>query len=342
MGKTGLRTALFILLAAVFLYFFARSVSWPEVLRSVAGVKWPLFALSCLLSGLHFFTRSLRWKFLLKHEKPEARYVNMVKGNVVGFTVTFLFPGRLGELVKPLYLAQKEDMSKGYVIGTVVVERIFDMSTMCLFLGLFLLARPLYAGRFSLGAESLARLNLWGLVGTAFAVGLLAFALAVYFFREKALAAAAFLVRPLPERPRAWLLNLFREFIEGLKFFRSGAELAVYAGLSAVVWLGIIFFYWVFFLAYGLKVPFFLMVPYIFLTMVGASIPTPGMAGGFDYFSKLGLTTLYGAGPDQAVAVTLVTHALQVVVTCLAGYAIVARDGLSLFELKRMGEEAKK
>lgn len=338
MDKKYIKTGIVVILTAVFVFFFVRSVNWREVVSRVTGVNVPLFVFAFFLSAFHFLTRGFRWKFLLRNEKKDARYSNMIKGNVVGFTINFVFPGRLGELAKPLYLARKEGMRDGFVIGTVVVERIFDMFTMCLFLGIFLLARPLYASRFALSEESLHSLSVWGLIGVAIATGLLAIILALYFFREKALIVAAFCFRILPRSWRGKALSLVAEFIEGLKFFQSAGGLFIYTLLSFAVWLGIIFFYWIFFLSYGVKVQYFMMVPYIFLTMVGASIPTPGMVGGFDYFSKLGLTTLYGTDPNLAVGMTLVTHAIQVVVTCVLGYVILAREGVSLVELKKMGE----
>ena len=39
---------------------------------------------------------------------------------------------------------------------------------------------------------------------------------------------------------------------------------------------------------------------------------------------------------------TLVVHALQIAVTCALGYGILAREGLTLFQLKRMGESEKR
>ncbi len=341
MKKNIIKTATVVLLTAVFLFFFVRSVKWADVAACITGVNVPLFLLAFVLSALHFFTRAFRWKFLLRPEKKECRYSNMVKGNIVGFTINFVFPGRLGELAKPLYLARKEKMSDGFVIGTVVVERIFDMFTMCLFLGLFLMARPLYSGSHSLSSESFRSLSVWGLIGVGVATALLLITLALYFFRNKATAVASFCLRPLPSTLRGKVLRLLCEFIEGLKFFRSVGSLFVYIILSFGVWLSIIFFYWIFFLSYGLKVPFFMMVPYIFLTMIGASIPTPGMVGGFDYFSKLGMTSLYGVDPSLAVGMTLVTHTIQVVVTCILGYVILAKEGVSLVEVKKMGEAEK-
>ena len=147
-----------------------------------------------------------------------------------------------------------------------------------------------------------------------------------------------FLLKPFPERARRRALELTHEFIDGLKFFHSPATLLVYTLMSFGVWLGIIFYYWILMFAFHVRVPYLLLVPYVFMTMIGASIPTPGMAGGFDYFSKLGMTSILHVSPELAVGMTLVMHAIQVLVTCAAGYVILWKEGLSLFQIKRMGE----
>jgi uncharacterized membrane protein YbhN (UPF0104 family) len=108
-----------------------------------------------------------------------------------------------------------------------------------------------------------------------------------------------------------------------------------------VVWLGVILYYWILMFAFHVHVPYFLLVPFVFMTMVGASIPTPGMAGGYDYFSKLGMTSLLHVDANLAVGMTLVMHAIQVLVTCVLGYVILGKEGLSLFEIRRMGESEK-
>lgn len=266
----------------------------------------------------------------------------MFAGNAVGFTVTAIFPGRLGELAKPLYLAYKERMSKGFVLGTVVVERIFDIFTMCFLVGFFLLARPFYVPDFQAGEEAYSNLYLFGIVGVTFASILLFLTFFLYFFREKSLSLISFILKPFPEKISQKVIKLSSEFIQGLKFFHSVGNLLIYILLSFVVWLGIIFYYWLFLRAYNISLPFFLLFPYTFLVMVGASVPTPGMVGGFHYFSKVGLTSLFNVDVTQAVAMTIVVHAVQIVVTCVIGYAILWKEGISLLQLKKFGENADK
>ncbi len=339
MRKTWVRLGVILFLTVVFLFFFFRSVNWAEVFRYLGDINLLVFILSLLLVPLHLVTRSLRWRFLLVHEKMDVKFSSMFSANAVGFGVNFVFPGRIGELVRPLFLAQKEKMKKGFAMGTIIVERIFDIFTMCFLLGFYFLARPLFFSGFHTNAEARSNLYLWGIVGLAFATALLLLSLSLYFFRDKTLAVVSFLLRPLPQNFARRVLVLSDDFIQGLKFFHSIKTLVLYMLFSFIVWLGIIFYYWVFFLSFRIEVPFFLLFPYCFLTMVGASIPTPGMVGGFHYFSKLGLITLYGVDANLAVGATIVVHAVQVVMTALIGYVILCKEGMSLFQLKKLGEE---
>ncbi|MCK7483928.1 MAG: flippase-like domain-containing protein [Candidatus Moduliflexus flocculans] len=110
--------------------------------------------------------------------------------NIVGFTVSAVLPGRLGELAKPLHLARKEGLRRGFAIGTVVVERVFDALTNCFLLGLFLLARPLSPPPGRSARRPGESLVSWMKAGVALAAVLLALTLLVYFFRERALRVA--------------------------------------------------------------------------------------------------------------------------------------------------------
>lgn len=339
MRRHLVRFGIIFFLTVVFLYFFFRGVDWKEVLDYLTDVNLRFFILVVLLTPLHFVARAIRWEYLLKHEK-RTKFFNRFAGNAVGFTVTMIFPGRLGELVKPLYLAQKEKMKKGFVLGTVVVERIFDLFTMCSLLGLFLVSKPFYTSNLQAKEEAYSNLQFWGMIGVVLASVLLIFILAFYFFREKTLAVFSFFLRPFPKKISDKIIEFLEEFIKGLKFFHSVGNLLMYILLSFVLWLGIIFYYWVFFFAYNISMPFFFLFPYSFLLMVGATIPTPGMVGGFHYFSKLALTSLFNINPNQAVGMTIVVHAVQLVMTCLIGYVILWKEGISLLQIKKIGESA--
>jgi uncharacterized protein (TIRG00374 family) len=343
MKKNIIRAIILFALTFVLLFFFFRSVEWSEVIGYIGDIDLTLFIVLLLLVPVNFVTRAIRWNCLLKHEKKGVTFYNRFAGNAVGFAITLLFPGRIGEVVKPLYLAMKEDMKKGFVIGTVVIERIFDLFSMCFLLGVFFLARPLYTSIFNIEIEKEAYSNLalWGIIGMAIVVIMLIGTFFLYFFKEKTLKVIAFFLKPLSQKWRDTIMGLIDEFIEGLKFFHSVKEVLVYIFWSLVVWVSITVFYWIWMIASDIRVPFFYVFPYVFLTMVGASIPTPGMVGGFDWFSKYGLTTVYGIDPNRAVGITLVVHAIQLAMTYVVGYGILWKEGISLLQIKKLGEKTK-
>ncbi len=329
------------LITIVFLWFFFKSVNWADTWKYIKQVKPYLMVFTLFLVPLHLVTRSIRWKYLLRPVKGNLKIFNAIEANTLGFTINFIFPGRLGEVVRPVFLARKEKLSAGYLIGTIVVERTFDMFAMCFLLGTFLMARPVYGSFYEARPEALPPLYFWGKVGLGLSVLLFILISLVYSLKGKDSRVIYSFSRIFPERIRWRVQSFGLEFIEGLKFFQSWSRLFGYFGLSLVVWLGICFFYWVFLLAYEVRIPFFLTIPYVFLTGVGASIPTPGMAGGFDYFSKLGLTTLYSLEANLAVGLTIVVHAIQLIVTCALGYAIIFKNQLSLFQLRQLGKGSK-
>jgi len=230
-------------------------------------------------------------------------------------------------------------MKKGFAIGTVVIERIFDIFTMCFLLGAFIVSRPLYASILNIDEEIYSKLYFWGIAALAFASILLLLALSLYFFKERTLKVISFFLKPLSQKLWDQIRGLLDEFIKGLKFFHSVGNLFVFVFWSFVIWIGIILYYWLWLFAFDIHVPFIFIFPYVFLTMVGASIPTPGMVGGFHYFSKLGLTALYGVESNLAVGITIVVHAVQLAMTYFIGYAILWKEGISLFQIKKLGEK---
>lgn len=339
MKKTSIHLTAVLFLTLAFLYFFFHSVQWKEVLKHLTRVNLLVFILFIMFIPMHFVTRAARWHYLLRYEKRKTRFFNRFAANAIGFTVSFIFPGRLGEIAKPLYLARKENMKNAFVIGTVIIERIFDVFVMCLLLGLFMVSKPLYASIFNIDERNYQRLQFWGIIGLGAALMLLLLALSLYFFRMKTLKVFSVVLKPLPSKASAKILEWIEEFIHGLKFFHSVKDLLMYTLWSFIVWLGIIFLYQIFFFAYHLKITYFFLFPYVFLILVGASIPTPGMVGGFHYFSKIGMTSFYGIDANMAVGMTIVCHAAQVLVTCLIGYAILSKEGISLLQAKKMGED---
>ena len=94
----------------------------------------------------------------------------MVAANTVGFTVTFIFPGRIGEIVKPLYLARKESIRQGLRHRDrrrrAHLRHVHDV----LLPGALSPGPALCSRAFDVAPEAYGRLTFWGIVGVAFAL----------------------------------------------------------------------------------------------------------------------------------------------------------------------------
>jgi uncharacterized protein (TIRG00374 family) len=338
MKKNWVRTGIIVGLTAFFLFLFIRSVNWKEAISHFSNVNVFLLIVIVLLFPLNYFSRGFRWKYLLKEEKSDVSLYNRFAAYVIGFTMIFIFPARVGEVIRPLFLAQKEGMRKGFVLGTAVVERIFDIFTMCFLLGFFLMIKPMSPSFLGSNTKVYSNLHIWGIIAFGIASIVLIVSLLLYFFKDKTLLVINFLMKPLPKKFSDRILSVFDEFVQGLKFFHSLKNFFMFIIWSFVVWLGIIFFFWMFVRVFGVHIPYFNLFPYVFMVMVGASIPTPGMIGGYHILSQLGLTSLYGVDPNLAGGMTVVMHFLQLVLTCLMGFVILWKEGISLIQIKKMGE----
>jgi len=341
MKKYWLRIGIIVILTAILLYFFIKSVDWIEAYKSLSDVNIFLFVLIILIFPLNYLSRGIRWRYLLRDEKPDVKNYNLFAAYVIGFMTIFILPLRIGELIRPLWLAQKEGMRKGFVLGTAVVERIFDIFTMCFLLGFFLVVKPLALRPGGADNEIFSNVQIYGFIAFGIASAVLIVSLLLYFFKEKTLSVISFLIRPLPQKFTDKIINIFDEFVEGLKFFHSLKNLFMFIMWSFIVWLGIIFFFWLFVRVFGVAIPYFDLFPFVFMVMIGASIPTIGMIGGYHNLSQLGLTALFAVDPDLAGGMTVVMHALQLVLTCLLGFVILKKEGISLRQIIKMGEGQK-
>ena len=80
--------------------------------------------MSILVTLATFFLRALRWQELLAPVKKVA-LGPIFTTTVMGFSAIFLL-GRAGELVRPLWMARRENISVSASFATIIVERFLD------------------------------------------------------------------------------------------------------------------------------------------------------------------------------------------------------------------------
>jgi len=115
-------------LAALLLWLFLRGTDLAEIGAELrrADYRWVLVA--TLLTLFANVQRAWRWRYLLMPIKTVG-VGSLTSAIFIGWAFTALLPGRLGEVVRPVLIGRREDISKTAAFATVVLERLFDLLT---------------------------------------------------------------------------------------------------------------------------------------------------------------------------------------------------------------------
>ena len=90
-----------------------------------------LVLIATLFLWFSVWLRGMRWRYLFKLESCPS-VVSLYRSEMIGYFGNNIFPLRFGEIMRAYIISKEWNLSKGYVFGTVVLERILD--TICLVL----------------------------------------------------------------------------------------------------------------------------------------------------------------------------------------------------------------
>lgn len=105
-----------------------------DFFNALVNANYWLVPLIVIMSLLSHLSRCLRWKILLEPMGYKPRLSNMFCSTMVGYLANSAVP-RLGEILKCTFLSRYEKIPMDKLIGTIVVERIFDLICFAAFIG---------------------------------------------------------------------------------------------------------------------------------------------------------------------------------------------------------------
>ncbi|MCA1757212.1 MAG: flippase-like domain-containing protein [Bacteroidales bacterium] len=123
----------FILLSLFFLYLAFRKVEFREITDALVSANYSWLLLSFLFTMLAFFSRARRWVLMIRPLGYRPGLINTYHSMMTGYLVNFALP-RAGEVSKCIALGRKENIPVNRLIGTVIVERTFDLLSLIIIL----------------------------------------------------------------------------------------------------------------------------------------------------------------------------------------------------------------
>lgn len=335
MTKQSLRIAVSIALVAALLTVFLWNVDLAEVGRSLAEARPGWLALATLLALSTYWLRAVRWQIILRPVGP-LRHSSVVLATGAGYAAMSLLPARLGDLVRPLLLAQREHKPASATIASIVTERILDLGTVVFFFLIFALWPPVMDG-----LDEQARRYLEALTRAAYllAAGLVVATVALLGllgFQERLV---RLLTAPVARVAKRWeqpVASFLNHFLDGIRVLRRPRDLVVTVGASLLLWYVI---YWqvaTSMLAFSIDLPFRTTYCLVMLAVVGLAIPTPGGIGGFHKATQAGLVYFFAIELNRATGFAIAYHAICFVPITVIGLACLPAFGLSLRDVSSM------
>jgi uncharacterized protein (TIRG00374 family) len=268
-------------------------------------------------------TRAARWQvyFLPKRRVP----FNPLLGTLaISYMASTFLPLRAGELVRAVFLGQRERIPIPVVIGTILLEKLFDFLAIGVILALLVALTPVPP------AAQVAAVSITSVILVGFA-----FVVALAIWREPTLLFVGMVEKLMPfgVGPRLHLQDAARQFAEGTDSLQVPRLWVGLLGWTAVTWICSIGSTWAGTLALGIQPGLAAILFVVVLTSTGQAVPSsPGYVGVYHAAAVLALTA-FGVDPATALGIALITHAFSYGTLVIAGMVALWTGGYSFDDL---------
>lgn len=325
--KRILQVAVIVALTVFFLWLFLKNANLRDVGRQLEGANWSWVAVGLVINFLALVFRTVRWRTILDADNPPPFYATFF-ANTVGYMLSTILPIRAADIARPALLARRTDHRFTGALGTVLTERILDLTSILLLFVYFAVRRWNEFSHDAHAARWFYVVRAGAIASAAILVVLWFFILGLWFFRPFIRRMHEGLGRILPQRFREGWMHFFDTFAETLAITKHHAALVKVIACTALVWLCLTAQFWFATMALHRPLPFDSSFFVTGVTTVGLAIPTPGGVGGFHKACQLVLTRFYDFDVDSSVAVAVLFHIIGTLPVLVTGLALFAREGL--------------
>lgn len=317
--KTIIKYAVSLLIALALLYFSFKGVKWDDFVKGLKDCRWGYIAVSMAAGILAFYLRGLRWRELLLPIDPSTTRITTFNAVNIGYLANFVFP-RIGEFVRCGFVTKNSAKdNQGHklasydkVLGTVVLERSWDVVVMFLFLIAILVFGWDRFGSFFVDkmlkplSESI-NFSLWWIVLGCILVAVIVTWMLVHFRRTNKICGkiCGFFagiwqgVISCVKMKHAWRFFLYTALIWAMYWTMSASTMMSVSQMSNL----------------GPTDALFLMIA----GSLGWFVPVPGGIGAFHYIVALAVSSIYGVPFQLGIIFATLSHESQAITMILCG-----------------------
>lgn len=308
-------------LAFVLLWFSFRDVEWDTFWAELGKCRWEFILLSMVAGATAFWVRGLRWRQLLLPLDDSISRMTAFNGINIGNISNFVFP-RIGEFVRcGVIVRRSRSMTYDKVLGTVILERGWELLVMLLMLAIVLVAGFDRYGGFVVE-------NIWTPLSQRFGTGLWLIVAGVAVL----IPSAIYLLWRMREKNgfcgKVW--SVFRGIGQGFASCMKMDRKWLFFAYTLLIWM----LYWLMAASTMWAAPFLAelnLVDALFLSLVGGlgfAVPAPGGIGSFHFVISLALLGVYGVPMETGVIYATLSHTSQAITQIIFGAGSYAYEAL--------------
>ena len=295
--------------AVALLWFSFRDVEWATFVEELKSCNWVFIALSMAAGAFAFWLRAVRWRQLIIPIDPQITRTTAFNGINIGNISNFIFP-RIGEFVRCGVIVRRTNATYDKVLGTVVLERSWELLVMLMMLFVVVVAGFERFGTFFLDeiwTPMSQKLNMWWVLALVAAMGV----------------AGIWLIRKFKDR-NAFCSKVYGIFAGILQGFSSCFRMEkkwMFFAYTAFIWM----VYWFMSACTVWAAPFLGhldVIDALFLSLVGGlgfAVPVPGGIGAFHFIIGLTLSTMYGVPMETGIIYATIAHTSQAITQIVCG-----------------------
>lgn len=296
-----------IVIAVIALYLSVRNVSWSDVQATFANADLALVVWALISVVITNVGKGIRWKVLLGSQGQHISHKHSLMMIVAGQALNTVYPARVGDLSRAYIIG---GMGPGgvFVIGTIVLEKIFDMFFYSLLFLILLLAVRL-PGWISSSAITISVMT----AASIFVVFILSYRLEWFSkFLEQ-------LIDKIPSRFRQKANTWRVSGLSSLAILKSRWDLVKIVIWSAIIWITAVLTNQLCLLALNIHLPVTASILVLILLQVSMTLPSvPGRIGIFEYLCVLALG-VFGIDDSTAFSYGILLHIVALLPQTIIG-----------------------
>jgi glycosyltransferase 2 family protein len=306
----SIRVLIGLLITALAIWLSFKNLDWKALQKSISNINFIWVILAVLNVFLTVYAMGWRWRVLLK-SRLDISMGYMFQLNIISQYLNIIIPGRFGELAKAWLPAKRHGESGSYILGTVIIEKMFD------FFGFVILwiSVPVFQVK-----------------GYTLSMTILLVVILVLLIWKREILRSLLLrfSKILPGKIKVRVVSFFERGMDGFSQLKQSGNIAIMIFYTVLIFLLSTLTNFLLFLAFGFELSIFQALVLLLVIWIGSTPPSvPGRVGVFEYAVLLGLA-LFSIDKSEAMSYALILHMVSYLPKIILGSIFMANMKISI------------